>query len=87
MRNVRGYSPLMLAASSDTVPAGVVKALLAKGADTSFKGDYDETARDLASKRGDTEVTRLLGGVVLIGRIGDGRAGNDRDPPRDPGRR
>ena len=64
VRNVRGYSPLMLAASSDTMPAGVVKALLAKGADTTFDGDYGETARDLASKRGDTEVTRLLGGVA-----------------------
>lgn len=63
VRNVRGYSPLMLAASSDTVPAAVVKMLLDKGADTSFAADYDETARDLAAKRGDTEVARLLGGV------------------------
>ncbi len=64
VRNVRGFSPLMLAASSDTMPAGVIKLLLAAGADQSFKGDYDETARDLAAKRGDTEVTRLLGGGV-----------------------
>jgi ankyrin repeat protein len=64
VRNIRGYSPLMLAASSDTVPAGVVKLLLAKGADTTFTGDYDDNARDLAAKRGDTEVTRLLGGVA-----------------------
>jgi hypothetical protein len=63
VRNIRGYSPLMLAASSDAIPAGVVKMLLAKGADPSFAADYDETARDLAAKRGDTEVTRLLGGV------------------------
>ena len=63
VRNIRGYSPLMLAASSDSTPAGAVKLLLAKGADTSFKGDYDETARDLAAKRGDTAVTRLLGGM------------------------
>ncbi len=60
IRNIRGYSPLMLAASSDSVPAGAVKLLLAKGADASFTGDYDETAHDLAAKRGDTEVTRLL---------------------------
>jgi hypothetical protein len=53
----------MLAASSDTTPAGVVRALLAKGADTSFSADYDETARILASKRGNTEVTTLLGGL------------------------
>ena len=63
VRNIRGYSPLMLAASSDTIPAEVVRLLLAKGADTSYTADYDETALDLAAKRGDTEVTRLLGGV------------------------
>jgi ankyrin repeat protein len=64
VRNIRGFSPLMLAASSDAIPVGVVKLLLARGADTSFTGDYDETARDLAAKRGDTEVTRLLGGTL-----------------------
>jgi len=37
---------------------------LAKGADASYSADYDETARILASKRGDTEVTRLLGGLA-----------------------
>jgi ankyrin repeat protein/mono/diheme cytochrome c family protein len=63
VRNIRGFSPLMLAASSDTVPAGIVKLLLAKGADTTYTGDYDENARDLAAKRGDTDVTRLLGGM------------------------
>ena len=63
VRNVRGYSPLLLAASSDAIPEGVVKMLLAKGADTSVTGDYDETARDLAAKRGDTAVTRQLGGM------------------------
>jgi hypothetical protein len=63
VRNVRGYSPLMLAASSDTLPSGAVKLLLAQGADTSCTGDYDETAFDLAAKRGRTEVTRLLGGA------------------------
>jgi len=60
-RNVRGYSPLMLAASSDTVPAGAVKLLLAAGADKTYVGDYDETALDFATKRGNTEVARLLG--------------------------
>ncbi|HUP90270.1 MAG TPA: ankyrin repeat domain-containing protein [Longimicrobiales bacterium] len=63
-RNIRGYSPLMLAASSESIPAGVVKLLLAKGADTSYTADYEENARMLASKRGDTQVTRLLGGLV-----------------------
>jgi ankyrin repeat protein len=60
-RNIRGYSPLMLAAGSDAVPAGVVKTLLAKGADPSYSADYDETASILAAKRGHTEVARLLG--------------------------
>jgi ankyrin repeat protein/mono/diheme cytochrome c family protein len=64
VQNIRGFSPLMLAASSETSPAGVVKLLLAKGANTGYTGDYNETARDLASKRGDTEVARLLGGAV-----------------------
>ncbi len=61
VRNIRGYSPLMLAASSDAIPAGVVKLLLAKGADASFTGDYDERALELAAKRGNTDVARLLG--------------------------
>ncbi|MEO7132593.1 MAG: ankyrin repeat domain-containing protein [Vicinamibacterales bacterium] len=64
VRNIRGYSPLMLAASSDVIPAGVVKLLLAKDADVTFTADYDESARDLAAKRGDTDVMRLLGGVA-----------------------
>jgi hypothetical protein len=61
-RNSRGYSPLMLAAGSDAMNAEIVKMLLAKGADTSFSADYDETAHILASRRGRTEVTRLLAG-------------------------
>ncbi len=61
IRNARGYSPLMFAASSDTTPAGVISLLLDKGADTSFKGDYDEPASTLAVKRGHTEAAKLLG--------------------------
>jgi hypothetical protein len=53
----------MLAASSDALPSDIIKLFLAKGADTSYSADYDETAVVLAAKRGDTEVTRLLGGV------------------------
>jgi ankyrin repeat protein len=60
VRNFRGYSPLMFAASSDTMPAGVIRLLLDKGADTSFTADYDESASDLAAKRGHTEAARLL---------------------------
>ena len=80
VRNIRGYSALMLAASSDTIPAGVVKLLLAKGADTSFAADYDETARDLAAKRGDTEVTRLLGAPSTRGLEDSLRAGVPSQP-------
>ncbi|MEO5739683.1 MAG: ankyrin repeat domain-containing protein [Vicinamibacterales bacterium] len=63
-RNDRGYSPLMLAAGSDALGADIVKLLLAKGADKSFSADYDETAHVLASRRGDTQATRLLGGAA-----------------------
>jgi hypothetical protein len=61
VRNFRGYSPLMFAASSDTMPAGIVRLLLARGADRSFTADYDEPASALAAKRGQTEAARLLG--------------------------
>lgn len=64
-RNIRGYSPLMLAASSDSIPTDVVRMLLDKGADASFTADYDESARDLAVKRGNTEVARLLGAAAV----------------------
>ena len=74
-RNSRGYSPLMLAAGSDAMNAEIVKLLIAKGADTSFSADYDETAHILASRRGDTQVTRLLGGVAKSGdRIASARS-------------
>ena len=56
----RGYTALLYAAGSDAVPAGVVRRLLEKGANPELKGDV-ETARMLAAKRGDTEVSRLLG--------------------------
>ncbi len=56
----RGYSALMYAAGSEAMPAGIVKLLLAKGADPNCSGE-GETARSLAAKRGDTELARLLG--------------------------
>ncbi|HUQ94118.1 MAG TPA: ankyrin repeat domain-containing protein [Bryobacteraceae bacterium] len=59
VQDIRGYSPLLYAAGSDTMPVAVVKMLLAKGADVHAKGD-GETARMLAAKRGDSEVARLL---------------------------
>ena len=60
VQDIRGYSPLLYAAGSDAMPAGIVKMLLAKDADLKAKGD-DETAPMLAAKRGDTEVARILG--------------------------
>ncbi|HEX2523362.1 MAG TPA: ankyrin repeat domain-containing protein, partial [Terriglobia bacterium] len=60
VRDERGYSPLMYAAYSEAMPAGIVRSLLAKGADTNITGE-GETALSLASKRGDNEVARLLG--------------------------
>jgi ankyrin repeat protein len=59
-RDERGYSALMYAAGADAIPFGIVKLLLAKGADPSYTAE-DETARTLAAKRGDTEISRLLG--------------------------
>ena len=82
-RNSRGYSPLMLAAGSDAMNADIVKMLLAKGADASFSADYDETAHVLASRRGATPVTRLLGGgknVTNPGPVASHKVSNVRSP-------
>ncbi len=59
-QDYRGYSPLMWAAYSEAMPAGIVKTLLDKGANTELSGE-GETPRTLAGKRGDNEVARLLG--------------------------
>jgi len=60
----RGYSTLMYAAYSEAMPANIVKDLLAHGVDLDCTGE-GETAQSLASKRGDTEVTRLLKATPL----------------------
>ena len=59
-QDYRGYSPLMWAAYSEAMPAGIVKKLLGQGVDTEVNGE-GETPRTLAGKRGDNEVARLLG--------------------------
>ena len=56
---MRARSSLLLAAASEAMPAGIVKMLLAKGADLKVSGE-GETPVSLAGKRGDTEVARLL---------------------------
>ncbi|MFN7920171.1 MAG: ankyrin repeat domain-containing protein [Bryobacteraceae bacterium] len=81
IRDERGYSPLMYAAYSEVMPAGVVKMLLAKGADVNVTGE-GETPRDLAAKRGDTEVARLLGvpeDVRKAGGVAKVRESDSRD--------
>ena len=60
VQDERGYTALLYAAGSDAIPRGIVKMLLAKGANPDLKGD-DETAAMLAIKRGNTEIARLLG--------------------------
>ena len=50
----------MYAAGSESMNSGIVKMLLAKGANPDVTGE-GETPRTLAAKRGDTEVARLLG--------------------------
>src|SRR5262245_52994160 len=62
----------MYAAYSEKMPAGIVRMLLAKGADTKVTGE-DETPQTLAGKRGDNEAARLLG-VPKAGRKSGGEA-------------
>ena len=60
-RDIREMTPLMLAVSSETQNAEVVRLLLEKGADTRAKSAFGETALDWARKFGDPGVLRLLG--------------------------
>lgn len=55
-----GYTPLMGAAYSESLPLSALKLLLEKGADVKKKGANGETALSLAQKRGRTEVVELL---------------------------
>jgi ankyrin repeat protein len=56
----RGYTALMYGAANEPLSSGIVRMLLAKGADPKATGE-GETARSLAAKRGDSELARLLG--------------------------
>ncbi len=55
-----GRTPLMLAASSDTIPLDAIKLLLARGADVNARTPKGESALDFAQTRGSTAVTALL---------------------------
>ena len=59
-RDLEGRSLLMLAASSDQIPADTVHALLGKGADVNLTSPKGETALALARLRGQTPVLEAL---------------------------
>jgi ankyrin repeat protein len=59
-RDMKGRTPLMLAASSDLLPLDTVRLLVARGADVNATGPEGETALDLARRNGETSVVELL---------------------------
>jgi N-acyl-D-amino-acid deacylase len=63
VQDYRGFSPLMLAAATDHANPEIVRLLLDRNAETKPKTRAGETALDWASKFGDAEVIRALGGV------------------------
>src|SRR5579863_6684268 len=62
-QDYRGFTPLMLAVGTDRYDRRTINMLLAHGADLSPKNHAGETALDWASKFGDQEVIRALGGT------------------------
>jgi ankyrin repeat protein len=59
-RDMARRTPLMLAASSDLVPAEAVRLLIDRGAELNARGPDGETALDLARQNGHTAVVDLL---------------------------
>ena len=59
-RDLRGRTPLMVAASSDYLPTVTVKMLLDRGADPNAAGPDGETPLDLAKRNGPTPVVEML---------------------------
>jgi ankyrin repeat protein len=59
-RDMRHRTPLMLAAISDLAPVDAVRMLIAKGADVSAVGPEGETALDLATRSGETQIVDAL---------------------------
>jgi ankyrin repeat protein len=58
--DMRGMTPLMLAATSDRLDARIVQMLLAHGAKAETKSKAGETVLDWADKYGDTNVFKAL---------------------------
>jgi ankyrin repeat protein len=58
--DIRGRTLLMVAASSDALPAATVKTLIERGADVNAKGPKGATALDFARLRGQTPVVDVL---------------------------
>jgi ankyrin repeat protein len=64
--DIRGMTPLMLAAASDHQVPEVVRMLLAHGADPKAKSNVGETALDWARKVGAGGAIEALGGQKLV---------------------
>jgi ankyrin repeat protein len=64
-KDIRGMTPLMLAAASENQDARVIALLLKRGADPDLKSEVGETALDWARKFGDPAVLKLLHGQPL----------------------
>ena len=62
-QDYRGFTPLMLAVGTDRYDPRTIKMLTAHGADLRPANHAGETALDWASKFGDREVIRTLGGT------------------------
>ena len=60
LKDIRGMTPLMLAVSSETQDAAIVRRLVHAGADVNAKSKAGESALDWAKKYGDPDVISIL---------------------------
>lgn len=60
VKDMRGMTPLMMAASAEKQNVETLRLLLAKGADVNVRSKDGETALSWAKKWGDTEIVKLL---------------------------